>query len=133
MVDYPTAEKLQKHSSIHCATLAVTQNVITGPGWPQVAQPDATLRNGTLTFVKSGGRTYGITCQHVVQHYRDVLTGSVEPGTHTMRTMLNGFYVVLDRFVQPHAQFGPEGPSERKRTVRNENTDENRTISGGNG
>jgi hypothetical protein len=84
--------------------------VITGSGWPRLAQPDAALRNGTLTFVKSGGRTYGITCQHVVQHYRDVLAASGEPGSHTMRTMLNGFHVVIDRFVQPQVQFGNPAP-----------------------
>ena len=110
MVDYPITESLKRNASIHCMTLAITQNFITGPGWPQAAQPDAALRNGTLTFVKSGGRTYGITCQHVVQHYRDVLIGSGDPGSHTMRTMLNGFYVVLDRFGQPQTQFGDSVP-----------------------
>ena len=78
MVDYPITESLKRNASIHCTTLAITQNLITGPGWPQAAQPDAALRNGTLTFVKSGGRTYGITCQHVVQHYRDVLTHPIQ-------------------------------------------------------
>lgn len=110
MVDYPIAEKLHKNAAIHCVALAVTPNVITGSGWPQLAQPNAALRNGTLTFVKSGGRTYGITCQHVIQHYRDVLAASGNPGSHTMRTMLNGFYVVMDCFVFPHAQFGNSVP-----------------------
>jgi len=110
MVDYPIAEKLHENAAIHCTTLAVTQNVITGSGWPRLAQPDAALRNGTLTFVRSGGRTYGITCQHVVQHYRDVLAASGEPGSHTMRTMLNGFHVVIDHFVQPQVQFGDPAP-----------------------
>jgi hypothetical protein len=110
MVDYPIAEKLHKNAAIHCVALAVTPNVITGSGWPQLAQPNAALRNGTLTFVKSGGRTYGITCQHVIQHYRDVLAASGNPGSHTMRTMLNGFYVVMDCFVFPHAQFGDSVP-----------------------
>ncbi len=104
--DYPITEKLHRYAAIHCATLVLTQDVITGPGWPHAAQPDAALRNGTLTFVKSGGRTYGITCQHVVQHYRDVVASSGDKNSHSMRTMLNGFYVVMDRFVQPQASLG---------------------------
>jgi hypothetical protein len=110
MVDYAIADKLHDNPAKHCATLAITQNVIAGPDWPQLAQPDAALRNSTLTFVKSGGCTYGITCQHVVQHYRNVLAASGDPGSHTMRTMLNGFHVVMDRFVQPHAQLGEPDP-----------------------
>jgi hypothetical protein len=110
MVDYPITAKLHQKPAKHCATLAVTQNVITSAGWPHFAQPDAALRNGTLTFVKSGGRTFGITCNHVVQHYRKVLAASGEPFSHSMRTMLNGFCVVLDRFVQPRAQLGEQAP-----------------------
>ncbi len=106
MPDYPITEKLKRNASIHCATLVITQDVITGPGWPHAAQPDAALRNGTLTFVKSDGRTYGITCQHVVQHYRDVVASSGNANSHSLRTMLNGFYVVMDRFVQPQVSFG---------------------------
>ncbi|MGR0188403.1 hypothetical protein [Azospirillum aestuarii] len=110
MASYPIADKLRKNAAIHCATLVITQNLRDEPGWPQLAQPDAALRNGTLTFVKSGGRTYAITCQHVVQHYRDVLTASGNAGSHSMRTMLNGFYHVVDRFIQPLAQFGKDAP-----------------------
>lgn len=110
MPNYPLADKLKQNAAIHCATLAITQDVKTGIGWPVLAQPDEALRNGTLTFIKFDGRTYGITCQHVVQHYRDVLAASAETGSHTMRTMLNGFHVVQDRFVQPSAQFGDSAP-----------------------
>jgi hypothetical protein len=77
MTDYPITEKLRSNAAVHCTTVAITQNVITGPGWPQLAQPDAALRNGTLTFVKSDGRTYRITCNHVVQHYRKVLAAGL--------------------------------------------------------
>jgi hypothetical protein len=110
MVDYPITGKLQKNPAIHCATLVVTQNISTGHGWPQLAQPDAALRNGTLTFVRYGGRTYAITCHHVVQHFREVLAASGDASSHSMRTMLNGFYVVMDRFIQPHPQLGEAAP-----------------------
>lgn len=103
-------DQLRDNPAIHCATLAITQNVLTGQGWPKFAEPEAALRNGTLTFVKSAGRTYAITCQHVVQHYRSVLSGSGQEFSHSMRTMINGFYHVQDRFIQPHAQHGDPSP-----------------------
>lgn len=109
MADYPVADQLHKNPAIHCATLAITQNVIIGTEWPKFAEPDAGLRNGTLTFVKSDGRTYAITCQHIIQHYRDVLKSSGREFSHSMRTMLNGFHHVQDRFIQPTAQHG-DGP-----------------------
>lgn len=110
MAQYPIPDTLLTNPAIHCATLAVTQDVVTGQDWPQLAQPDQALRNGTLTFVMSQGRTFGITCQHVVQHYRDVVAASGIQTSHSMRTMVNGFYVVLDRFIQPQTQFGDPPP-----------------------
>jgi hypothetical protein len=104
---YPIHDELKKTAGIHCAALVVTQNWAHMPtGFPVAAQPDSSLRNGTLTFVRSAGRTYGITCQHVVDHYRSVIKASGDPGSHSMRTMLNGFYIVTDRFVQAKGQFG---------------------------
>lgn len=85
MVDYPIAEKLHKNAAIHCVALAVTQNVITGSGWPQLAQPNAALRNGTLTFVKSGVRTYGITCQHGVRSSRTASGHGAAGACHVRR------------------------------------------------
>lgn len=106
MVSYPVPDNLHNNPVQHCTTLAITQDIIAGSGWPQLAQPDRALRNGTLTFVKSNGRTYAITCQHVVDHYRKVVEASGEDKSHSMRTMINGFHVVLDRFIQPSADVG---------------------------
>ncbi|WP_143027269.1 hypothetical protein [Rhodospira trueperi] len=110
MAQYPIADKLYRNAAIHCATLAITQDVENEAHWPKMAQPNAALRNGTITFVKTNGRTYGITCQHVVKHYRDVVAASGNVGTYSMRTMKNGFYVVIDRFMQPSPQFGETRP-----------------------
>ena len=110
MVDYPIADQLHQNPAIHCATLAITRNVITGEGWPRFAEPDAALRNGTLTFVKSNGQTYAVTCHHVVEYYRNVCKNSGEEFSHSMRTMLNGFYHVQDRFIRPSAQHGDHSP-----------------------
>ncbi|TDQ78440.1 hypothetical protein A8950_3489 [Dongia mobilis] len=112
MVDYPIPDKLHANPAIHCAALAITRNALEDrkAGLPRFAEPEASLRNGTLTFVRSNGRTYAITCQHVVQHYRDMLEQSGQEFSHSMRTMLNGFHIVMDRFIQPHAKPGDEPP-----------------------
>lgn len=56
--------------------------------------------------MRSEGRTFGFTCHHVVKHYRDVVAASGTRGSYSMRTMLNGFYVVADKFVQPLGSYG---------------------------
>jgi hypothetical protein len=98
---------LSENPSKHCAALVVTENVLKNiNGWPHFAQPSDDLRNGTLTFIKTNGRVYGITCWHVIQHFREQLSQSGNLHSHSMRTMVNGFYVVLDRFIRPEPQFG---------------------------
>ena len=89
MALYPISVQLKRNAARHCATLAITQNVFLDETWPRLAQPDAALRNGTLTFIKTNDLTYAITGQHVVQHYRDVVIASGGPSSHSMRTMLN--------------------------------------------
>lgn len=107
MKTFPLCDSLTKNPARFCAALVVTQDVIEGQdGWPRFADPTDTLRNGTLTFVKSGERVFGITCWHVIEHFREQLRISGNPYSHSMRTMVNGFYVVLDRFVRPEPQFG---------------------------
>ncbi|AOG09357.1 hypothetical protein BSY240_605 [Agrobacterium sp. RAC06] len=106
---YPICNALSANAAKHCAALVVTENFEVGTRTlSKLAQPKETLRNGTLTFVSSKGRTFGITCKHVVQHYRD-LTAASDKSAYSMRTMLNGFYVVMDRFKTPQPQYG-DGP-----------------------
>jgi hypothetical protein len=64
------------------------------------------LRNGTLTFIKLGNRVFGITCWHVIEYFRKQLADSGSQLSHSMRTMLNGFYVVIDRFIRPAPSLG---------------------------
>lgn len=104
---FQICDALYENPSKHCAALVVTENVIHDENrWPRFAQPSDELRNGTLTFIKSNKRVYGITCWHVVAHFREQLSKSGNPCSHTMRTMVNGFYIVADRFIQPKPQFG---------------------------
>lgn len=104
---FPICAGLSENPAMHCAALVVAANVLKDKnGWPNFAQPSDELRNGTLTFVKTNGRVYGITCWHVIEHFRKQLSKSGNPYSHSMRTMVNGFYTVLDRFIRPESQFG---------------------------
>lgn len=107
MKTYPICESLSQNPAKHCAALVVTKNVVINTNeWPSFAQPSEELRNGTLTFVKTGDHVYGVTCWHVIEHFRNQLQLSGDSYSHSMRTMVNGFYVVLDRFKKPGPPFG---------------------------
>lgn len=106
MTTYPVADKLAPNQAIHCASLAVSADWNFANGWPEPARPNPGLRNGTLTFVKTGQRTFGITCQHVVQHYRDVVREHEGRVPYSFRLLQNGFYKLLDRFWQPAPELG---------------------------
>lgn len=108
-MEYPICGALKPNAAKHCAALVITENFEPDANnLLQFAQPKETLRSGTLTFVVSRGRTFGITCEHVVHHYRDLAAAS-DKGAYSMRTMLNGFFVVMDRFIIPKPQYG-DGP-----------------------
>lgn len=103
MNTYPICGALAENPSKHCAALVITLNAVNDDnGWPRFSQPSAELRNGTLTFVKSNDRVYGITSWHVIEHFRDQLSLSGDPCSHSMRTMVNGFYMVFDRVCSAH-------------------------------
>jgi hypothetical protein len=107
-MEYPICDALKSNAAKHCAALVITENFEPDANaMLQFAQPKETLRSGTLTFVASQGRTFGVTCKHVVQHYRD-LTAASDKSAYSMRTMLNGFFVVMDRFRIPQPQYGDD-------------------------
>ena len=99
-------DDLAINPSRFCAALAVVPTI--GPDAIQFrfSEPNENYRSGTLTFIKSGGRSYGITCWHVIEALRTVQSITGKP--HQLRTMLNGFYVVLDRFINPAPPHGAD-------------------------
>lgn len=100
---FSVCDALEENPARFCAALAVAPTVDVQPRWPQFTQPSETHRSGTITFIRSGGRSFGITCWHVIEALRQAnATGN----QHLLRTMLNGFYVVHDRFIQPSPSFG---------------------------
>ncbi|MCI1193633.1 hypothetical protein MOJ79_17510 [Calidifontimicrobium sp. SYSU G02091] len=100
---FSVCDALAENPARFCAALAIAPTVDAESHLPQFTQPSEAHRSGTMTFVRSGGRSFGITCWHVVETLRNAnKTGK----HHLLRTMLNGFYVVHDRFVRPSPSFG---------------------------
>ena len=99
---YPIANKLDEDPSIHCATLAITESLVKGKnGLLQMGHPDEKSRNGTLTFVKSNGKTFAITCWHVIEYLHKLNDDSDENYSHSLYTMTPRPYVVIDSFIRP--------------------------------
>jgi hypothetical protein len=98
---YPIASKLIENSSRHCSTLAITESLVNGKFGLQIGHPDDKSRNGTLTFVTTNGKTFGITCWHVIEHLRELIKESGKDYSHSLYTMTPRPYIVIDRFIRP--------------------------------
>lgn len=104
--DYPLCDFFKGNEVSHCASLVITPNLSEDDrGRKTFAQPSDQIKNGTLTFVEYDGKTYGITCWHVIESYRKTEEKHGQY-SHTMRTMVNGFYVISDRFIRPTSEYG---------------------------
>jgi hypothetical protein len=100
---YALCPPFWENTSIHCTTLAVSETLIKEGENVKVGQPDENSRNGTLTFVKSNGKVYGITCWHVVEYLRILLAESGDDHSHSLFTMSPRPYMVMDRFIRPQS------------------------------
>lgn len=118
---YPIADRLQEDYSRHCSTLAITETFTKGSnGILQIAHPDEKSRNGTLTFVKSDGKTFAITCWHVIEHFRELKEKSGDEISHSLFTMTPRPYTVVDTFIRPSSQFESHKLDIAIRQVRND-------------
>jgi len=99
--EFPLCDFFNNNDALHCASLVITPN-LTEDKHRRISfsQPSEILPNGTITFIEYSGKTYGITCWHIIEIFRKAEKKHGEH-THTMRTMVNGFYVIMDRFVRP--------------------------------
>lgn len=108
--DFVVCDFFKENDVIHCASLVITPNFFENErGHLEFAQPTDSISNGTITFIKHNGKTYGITCWHIIEIYRKKELAHGE-NSHSMRTMVNGFYLVQDRFFRPSAEFGQPQP-----------------------
>ena len=104
--DFPLCDFFNNNEALHCASLVITPNLTEDDrGRKTFSQPSEVISNGTITFIEYDAKTYGITCWHIIEIFRNAEN---EHGkhSHTMRTMVNGFYVIMDRFVRPSPEFG---------------------------
>lgn len=98
---YPITDKLYENPSLHCSTLAISESLIQGDRGLQLGHPDEKSRNGTLTFVKSEGKTFAITCWHIIKYFRDLKINSINKNSHSLYTMTPRPFIVIDRFIKP--------------------------------
>lgn len=104
---YPICDGLMANGIKHCASVVIVENMVQDEtGWPCIAQPSDQLRNGTITFIARSGRVFGITCWHVLNHFYEQIHRSGDPFSHSMRTMVNGFYFLPNKFIQPQSPIG---------------------------
>ncbi len=91
---YIVSDEFDANACKHCAPLFIIRHHVE-------MVPTADDLSATLTFVKLQGRTYGITCKHVVTSLRDRIEKSTDKLSYTFFIALKGHHVVQDRFVFP--------------------------------
>ena len=94
------------NETLHCASLVISPYFTEDDrGRKCFSMPSEEYSNGTITFVEYRGKSYGITCWHIIEKFRNA---NMEHGkhSHTMRTMVNGFYVIMDQFIRPSPEIG---------------------------
>lgn len=100
---YLICTSLLENPSKHCATIAVSESIIKDENGVSLGNPDASSRNGTLTFVKSEGKVFGITCWHVIEYLRRQIELTGDPYSHSFYTMPVRPYIVIDSFIRPQS------------------------------
>lgn len=91
---YTVSDEFGANACKHCAPLFIIRHHVE-------MVPTADDVSATLTFVRFQGRTYGITCKHVVTSLRDRIEKSGNEFSHTFFIALKRHHVVQDRFVIP--------------------------------
>jgi hypothetical protein len=100
---YAIRDEFRASACSHCAPLFIIKQDV------EMA-PTADDPSATLTFIRFGGRTYGITCKHVVASLRDRIQKSGNGFSHTFFLALERHHVVQDRFVIPPGDWVTPAP-----------------------
>jgi hypothetical protein len=96
---YELIGQLVENAGAHCAAIGIYENIITDVnGKKSRTTALDVLRNGTLTFVGTQGKVYGITCWHVVEALLDYTKKSNVENSHSFYTMVNGFNYIENSF-----------------------------------
>jgi len=94
MALYPVCDDLFNAGCRYCAALLIVESKVG-------VEPHATDRNATVTFLRYRGRTYGITCRHVVESLRRMNESSGGATRYVFATVVRGTFFLLDRFFFP--------------------------------
>lgn len=91
--DFSVSGELNNKGCKHCAALFLIK--------PKVGfKPKAEYRNGTITFIKYNGVTYGVTCKHVVEALRNKKEELNDSGL-CFATIVKRNIFIIDRFQTP--------------------------------
>jgi hypothetical protein len=102
---YAVFPSLLDNTSKHCATLAVGETIINDEHGVRTGNPDTSSPNGTITFIKSDGKVFGITCWHVINYLRSQIELSGLPGSYSFYTMNVRPFILVDSFIRPNSEF----------------------------
>lgn len=100
---HTVSDEFSTYACKHCAPLFIIRQ-------HALMVPTATDSSATLTFIKFQGRTYGITCKHVVTSLRNQIRKSGSEFSHTLFIALKRHHVVQDRFFMPPGDWVTPGP-----------------------
>lgn len=99
---YMVSDNFSSNACKHCAPMFIIKQNL-------AMAPTADDPSATLTFVRFQGRTYGITCKHVLTNLRERIQESGNEFSHTFFIALKQHHVVQDRFfVPPRDLINPE-------------------------
>jgi hypothetical protein len=110
-VEFVLCDDLAINGCKHCATLFIVDQRARLA--PQVDDSSA-----TITFVRFKGRTFGITCKHVVESLRNRIVGSNNEGSHVFMLDLRKRLIVVDRFIFPRGDWISPAPDIAIRELR---------------
>lgn len=108
---YTVCDELVANACMHCAPMFIIEHRVG-------ATPVANDPNATLTFIRFQGRTFGITCKHVVDSLQGRLKASGNRFSHTLFIALQERVIVQDRFVIPSGDWMLPAPDIAIRELR---------------
>lgn len=91
---YIVSDEFEANACKHCAPMFLIQQHID-------MAPTANDSSATITFIRFRGRTFGITCKHVVDTLRSRIRESGNQFSHTFFIALKKHHVVQDCFLVP--------------------------------
>lgn len=102
---YKLNGQLVDNAGVHCACLGIYKNHINdNRGLLRPPSPLDILRNCTITFVKSEGKVYGITCWHVIEQLQEYHDETGDTYSHSFYTLVKGFNCIINTFINPKSE-----------------------------